>query len=83
MSIRTWVQGHEVAQRQVAIKGLADACGVSEAAVRHWIAGIRKVKSKYWTTVQEVTGLSLAEIRPDIFGPAPPAAIAAEVSNAA
>lgn len=45
MDIRSWVEGHPKGLRNKAISGLADACGVTPAAVRHWVAGLRVPRS--------------------------------------
>lgn len=49
------------------IKNLAEALGVFPSAISQWT----KVPSERVLKVEEVTGISRHDLRPDIFGPAP------------
>lgn len=50
---------------------LATALGVSKQAVNHWSTGIRRPSSAQARKIEALYGVSRAETRPDIFGPAP------------
>jgi pyruvate kinase len=57
---------HEALQRRGAVTAIAQAAGISTAAVSQW----RKVPAWWVLTVAEVTGYSPHELRPDLY-PAP------------
>ncbi|WP_414613958.1 transcriptional regulator [Stenotrophomonas muris] len=42
-------------------------CGVSSQAVSQW----KRVPAEYVLTIEEATGVSRHDLRPDVFGPAP------------
>ena len=70
MDIRSWVSAHPTGHRQQAIGVIASACEVTPAAVRHWVAGLRKVPAEHVLTIEARTGVSRHVLRPDVFGPA-------------
>ncbi|WP_093820201.1 transcriptional regulator [Stenotrophomonas indicatrix] len=42
-------------------------CGVSSQAVSQW----KRVPAEYVLAIEEATGVSRHDLRPDVFGPAP------------
>jgi DNA-binding transcriptional regulator YdaS (Cro superfamily) len=49
---------------------LAQACGVTVAAVTHWANGIRRVPAHYCRRIEAETDgdVTCYELRPDVFG---------------
>lgn len=45
---------------------LADQLGVSKASISRWETGARKVDEELLPMVSEITGISIAELRPDL-----------------
>lgn len=50
---------------------LADQLGVGQSVVSNWRASGGRVPPKRVRAVEEITGISRHELRPDIFGPPP------------
>jgi DNA-binding transcriptional regulator YdaS (Cro superfamily) len=75
MQLREWINSHAITERRVARESIARALGVSEVAVRHWMNGIRRVPGHHCIPLELLTGRQVTryELRPDIFGKAPPA----------
>jgi len=55
MTLREWVEIHPRHRRREVINKLADACGVTEPAVRHWINGIRGVPARHVLKIIEAS----------------------------
>lgn len=47
--------------------GLARLIGVSQPSVWHWVHKSRRVPAEYVLTVEEKTGVSRHELRPDLY----------------
>lgn len=76
MKLRDWVekQPNSVEAR----KAIAEACDLTEPAVRHWCNGTRSVPARRCLAIEEATGgkVTRYDLRPDIFG-TPPKGVAA------
>lgn len=60
-------------------RALAASLGVTRQAVSHWFRGRRALTAEQCAAIERATGgqVTRAELRPDIFGPAPEPAKAA------
>src|SRR5262245_22071820 len=60
---------------------LARQLGITTQAVYLWMRSDRPVPARWLLKVEALTGLSRYELRPDIFGDAPPASSSASSSS--
>ncbi|HET7592549.1 MAG TPA: helix-turn-helix domain-containing protein [Rhodanobacteraceae bacterium] len=60
-------------------RGLATAAGVTAGMVSQWVNGVRPVAAHHCIRIEQATqgAVTRYELRPDVFGEAPPAAKAA------
>lgn len=63
-AIQTAVSRIEGGQAQ-----LARELGITAQAVSQWISGTRPVPAKHCRAIEAATGVSVHELRPDVFGP--------------
>ena len=66
MTIRSWVSAHPIGLRGQAIADIAEAAGVTPAAVRHWLSGLRELPAAKCPAIELATGISCDELRPDL-----------------
>lgn len=50
---------------------LATRLGITPQAVSQWCSGTRPVPAKHCRAIEAATGVSVHDLRPDVFGPAP------------
>ncbi len=75
MNLRTWISNHPIGQRGELIALIANAFGVSEAAARHYLSGLRAWPANHEAMVfiEKMTGgeVTRHDVAPDAYGPAP------------
>ena len=62
---------HAVEQYEGGQAALARTLNVTPQAVSQWVKGKRPVPPRLAIAIEAATGVSVHELRPDVFGPAP------------
>ena len=55
MNLREYVEIHPREERSAVVKTLADACGITPGAVRHYLSGIRGIPAKHVLPLSKAT----------------------------
>lgn len=55
MKLREYVEIYPRGKRSAVVKSMADACGVTPGAIRHYINGIRNVPAKHVLPLSQAT----------------------------
>lgn len=66
--LMTWLKSHPLGERNIALCRIADACGVTPVAVRHWSNGTRQVPVDQAPAIERATGggLTCEQLCPDV-----------------
>lgn len=61
-----WIESHPRGARTGAVDRVAAACGVSRAAVGHWLRGFRAMPPEKCPIIERLTGVSCEELCPAV-----------------
>lgn len=75
MNLRQWISNHPIGQRGELIAAIAGAFGVTEAAARHYLSGLRAWPANHdgMTFIETITegAVTRHDVAPTVYGPGP------------
>ncbi|SDW94037.1 transcriptional regulator [Lysobacter enzymogenes] len=74
---------HAVQKIEGGQAALARELNISPQAVSQWVKGHRPVPARLALRIEELTGITRFELRPDVFGPTPTVSHASSAEAAA